>query len=287
MRSEVSGQIPAMTGMRHGAIRSRKPASSAGSNTGWVTANSAPASTFQWNRSSSRSRSMRALVGRHADHEPGRLADRGAAGIESLVQPAHHVGESDAVDVEDRGGVGVGPGGRRIAGHDEHVPKAAGGRPQQVAQHAEHVSVAAGVVEHRLQSDLALHQQRGGHDPHAALRARPVHQVDRVHSRLAKGTALLQHARRVPAARGHDLHASDERPVGELPRPLRARRERHRLRARRFGRRGQPVLPRITRRGRASATHSLIRRMCSGVVPQQPPMNRAPAAVSRRAYWAM
>ena len=52
-----------------------------------------------------------------------------------------------------------------------------------------------------------------------------------------------------------------------------------------------PPTSRITRtdavRGWIEATTSLMRRMCSGVVPQQPPTIRAPASIARRAYSAM
>ena len=46
LRAETSGQMPATTGMRACAIEPRKRSSCAGSNTGCVIANSAPASTF-------------------------------------------------------------------------------------------------------------------------------------------------------------------------------------------------------------------------------------------------
>ncbi len=57
MRKDKSGQIPATIGMRNCSTRSRKASSWATSNTGWVTAKSAPASAFQAKRDSSRSRS--------------------------------------------------------------------------------------------------------------------------------------------------------------------------------------------------------------------------------------
>src|SRR5581483_2114874 len=47
LRSDTSGQMPATMGMRNGATRARNASSWRGSNTGWVTAKSAPASTFQ------------------------------------------------------------------------------------------------------------------------------------------------------------------------------------------------------------------------------------------------
>src|SRR3989442_10226630 len=56
-RSEMSGQIPATIGILNCSARFRNVSSCAGSNTGCVTAKSAPASTFQANRDSSRSRS--------------------------------------------------------------------------------------------------------------------------------------------------------------------------------------------------------------------------------------
>ena len=159
LRSETSGQMPAMIGIRNCSTRSRKRSSWSRSNTGWVMANSAPASTFQAKRLSSRSRSGRGGIDAHADHEPGRRADGVAARVESVVEPGHQVGQSDAVDVEHGGGVGVGPHLRRVAGDDQQVVEPAGRGAEQVGQHAEQVAVAAGVVDDRLEPDLALDQQ--------------------------------------------------------------------------------------------------------------------------------
>src|SRR3989475_5348845 len=58
LRSDNSGQIPPTTGILNGPTRCRNSSSCRTSNTGCVTANSAPASTFQAKRDSSRSRSM-------------------------------------------------------------------------------------------------------------------------------------------------------------------------------------------------------------------------------------
>ena len=55
--SEVRGQMPAMTGMRKVSIRRRKSSRTCMSKTGWVIANSAPASTFMAKRRTSKSRS--------------------------------------------------------------------------------------------------------------------------------------------------------------------------------------------------------------------------------------
>src|SRR6184192_2296578 len=54
---QISGQMPATIGILNWPTRARNASSCAGSNTGWVTANSAPASTFHAKRDSSRSRS--------------------------------------------------------------------------------------------------------------------------------------------------------------------------------------------------------------------------------------
>ena len=41
-------------------------------------------------------------IGRHADVESGRLADRLAADVEPVIEPRRHVRQADGVDVEHR-----------------------------------------------------------------------------------------------------------------------------------------------------------------------------------------
>ena len=48
-----------------------------------------------------------------------------------------------------------------------------------------------------------------------------------------------------------------------------------------------PRVPGPTRLSDSARTACLICRMCSGVVPQQPPTRRTPASMKRRAYDAM
>ena len=73
-----------------------------------------------------------------------------------MVEPGHQVGEADGVDVEDGGGIGVGPHLRRVAGDDQEVAQAGRGGAEQVGEHAEEVAVPAGVMDDRLQPDFPL-----------------------------------------------------------------------------------------------------------------------------------
>ncbi len=263
---------------------SRNRPSCSGSNTGWVTANSAPASTFQANRSSSRSRSTADWFARHADHEPGGLPDRVSARIEPPVEPPHQVGEADAVDVEDRGRVGIGAHGGRVAGHDQHVAQPAGRGAEQIAQHAEHVAVAAGVVEDAVSSPTSRWTISAAGSTPIRLCARALSSdVHRVHAGFLERPALLEHPRRVPPAGRHDLDASDELAVGQLAAPAASAPPAAPARHPPAGARARVGCPTATGRGCRLATYSRIFRMCSGVVPQQPPTNRAPAWIIRRA----
>ena len=153
-----SGMMPAMIGMRtcrrSAAGTSANPSAS---NTGCVTANSAPASTLYSNRRISSSQIERAGFARHADVKRRRLADRLPADVEPAVQPRDHVGQADRIDVEDRRRVRVVADAWRVAGDEQHVADAHRVRAEQVRLHAEQVSVAARVVEDRLDAGLLLH----------------------------------------------------------------------------------------------------------------------------------
>ena len=72
------------------------------------------------------------------------------------LRPRHDAGEADGVDVEDRGGIGVGSHLGRIAGEAEDIFEAHGRGAEEVALDAEEVAVAAGVVEDGFDADALL-----------------------------------------------------------------------------------------------------------------------------------
>ena len=106
LRSETSGQMPAMIGIRDVLDASRGIAPAAPtSNTGCVIAYSAPASTFHSKRLSSCAGSSAAGFTPTPIVNCVGCADRVAAGIEAAIQLADEIRETDRVDVEDRGRV--------------------------------------------------------------------------------------------------------------------------------------------------------------------------------------
>ena len=223
LRTETSGQIPAMIGMCGVPMRVKNSSSCAASNTGCVIANSAPASTFHSKRWSSCAGIDRDRIHADADREARRLADRVAARIEAVIQVADEIRQSDRVDVEHRGRVGIRSHLRRIAGDDEQIAEANGRRAQQVAQHAEQVAIAAGVVGDGLDADLLFDQHARHQRAHAALRARAVGHVHRVDA----GDLELAPCRRACASRRRRAAARSP-PTSRTRRAasLRAQRER-------------------------------------------------------------
>ena len=151
-----------------------------------------------------------------ADDELRRLADRISAGIEPAIEPRHEIGESDAVDVEDRRRLGIGPHLRWIPGDDEQVPDSRRRGAEQIGQHAEEIAVAAGVVHHRLEPHLALDHDRREQRAHPALGPRSIRDVDGVHARRLELPGLLEHRRRVDPLGRHDFHRRDEASLRQL-----------------------------------------------------------------------
>ena len=77
-----------------------------------------------------------------------------------MIEARHDVGQTDRVDVEDRGGVGIVADPARIAGDEQQIAQAHGVRAEQIRLDPEQVPVAAGVVQQRLDAGLLLDQHR-------------------------------------------------------------------------------------------------------------------------------
>ncbi len=173
-------------------------------------AHSAPASTFQANRLISRSTSGAAgLTPTPITNRVG-CADRIAARVEPAVKSRDEIGQSDAVDIEDRGGLGIRPHLRRIARDDEQVANTRGRGTEQIRKHAQQVPVAAGVVDNGFEPDLTLNHQRREQRAHAALCPRSVRNVDGVDPGGLELRGLIEHRRRIHALRRHDLHRREK-----------------------------------------------------------------------------
>ena len=121
LRRLVSGQMPAITGMRKLSMRLRKSSSRRRSKTGWVMAYSAPASTLYCEAAQFVLDVGHAGIGRDADGEVGAGADGIGADVEAVIQALHDVDQADGVDIEHRGGIRIVAQLGRIAGEAENV----------------------------------------------------------------------------------------------------------------------------------------------------------------------
>ena len=138
--------LDALAGMSPAGARSK---------TGWVTAYSAPASTLYSKRRISSSILGSPGLAPTPITKPVPAPIGIAADIEAAIQVVDDVHQPDGVHVEHRGRVGIVAHLRRIAGDADQVANADRGRAQQVRLDAQHVAVAAGVVQDRLDADLA------------------------------------------------------------------------------------------------------------------------------------
>ena len=135
------------------------------------------------------------------------------------------------------------------------------------------------------------HRQRQRAHPRAAARA--VGNVDDVDAAdLQLRAPARSSASASIAARRQQLDADDERARARArcaSRDFSARGDRRRCAVGGSRPRGRVAAGAraARRRGASARTASLICRMCSGVVPQQPPTSRTPLLMKRRAYDAM
>ena len=288
-----SGAIAASTGIRNASMRRRNRASSLGIEDRLRDRELRARLHLVFEPAQLLVRIERAGIGGDADVKRRRRADGLPADVGAAVEPRDHVRQADRIDVEDAGRVRIVADLRRIAGDEQQVADAHRVRAEQIRLHAEQVPIAAGVVEDRLDAGLLLHQDRRRQRAHPRAGARTVgdvHEVDAVDPQLPR---LLDERLGAEPARRHQLDADDERAAREgvgHPRLLRARPP-----ARRSGavgtvtprRRPTPHAAARSRSARAPRTAILMWRMCSGVVPQQPPTSRTPLLMKRRAYDAM
>ena len=184
-RSERIGPTPASTAQRSVSPRSTSSAmnrrNSGRSNTNWVWQNWAPAAIFLPSR-----------VGRNASggangfstapiRKPGGGIHRAAGQQHALV--AHGAGGPDqlhAVQVVDRLGLRVVAEPRVVAGQQQHVRDAQGGRRDQVRLQRDPVAVPAGQLHHRLHPG-PVRQHAAGQAGQPHVRALVVGDVGRVH----------------------------------------------------------------------------------------------------------
>ena len=161
-----------------------------------------------------------ARIDADADGESGRFANGIVAEVQTVVQLVHHVRQTNRVDVKNCSRVRIRPHLRRIAGNQKQVMQAERGGSQQVRHHSEQIAIAAAVVQHRLDSDFALDQNRSGHRAHARLRARPVRNVDAIDAGVFQQPDRIERLPGIAAFRWQYFDRGDEFTAGDFARPI-------------------------------------------------------------------
>ena len=205
LRRLVSGQMPAMTGMRWSLMRSRKLFKQAqiedrlgdgvlGAGFDLVD------ETAQFVLDVGN-----AGIGGDADGEVGAGADGVGADVETVVEAAHNVDQADGVYVEDCGGVGVVAQLGRVAGEAEDVVQADGRGTEQIRLDGEKIAVAAGVMKNRLDAGVLLNLDAETLRAHAGRGAGRVGHVDGVDSELREDAGTLDLLCAIDALGRNDL----------------------------------------------------------------------------------
>ena len=276
---------------------------------GWVRTRWAPASSLPGQPLHLQLEVPRRGVQGAGDGEAGRGPDGPAGLVLAPVEPAQDADEADRVDVPDAGCPRVVADSRRVAREGQDVADAQGVGTQQLRLQGHQVAVAGRDVDERLEAQLALDGEAHGQGSHAHPGHGAVADVDEVGASVADELGRPQRALDAHGARRVDLDADDEAPLGEgrgeagrrrcghldargvrgpawhqqhgrragsrRPRPP-AGPDRRRRPSRRGARSSRPA-----RRASSRSRAWRIAATCSGVVPQQPPTRRAPAARKR------
>ena len=260
---------------------------------GWVITRCAPAASFRSRRSHSVAASAAVESSAQAIVKPARWPIDRAGRVLGEVEPGQHLDQPDRIDVPDPGPGRVVADPRRVAGQGDDVADAERVGAEQLRLEGHQVPVARRAVDEALEVEVVLDPERHRQRAHPDPGHRRVGDVDEVDAGVAQEPGGLDRPLDPDAPRRVDLDRDDEpaRPasssarrvgggassvtVGGGPDAATAR-VTARWPARR--RRGATE-PGIARPSTSSAAR--IAAMCSGVVPQQPPTIRAPAA-SRR-----
>ena len=231
-------------------------------------------------------------IERAGDGEPGPLADRAAGRVLGEVEPRQHLDQPDRIDVPDPGPGRVVADPRRVAGQRDDVADAERVGAEQLRLEGHQVPVARRAVDEALEVEVVLDPERHRQGAHPDPGHRRVGDVDEVDAGVAQEPGGLDRPLDPDAPRRVDLDRDDEpagveqlgqagrrrRVVGGRPRRASGPRAGSAVEARSAsldGRRGGAAVAAV------ASSAARIAAMCSGVVPQQPPTIRAPAA-SRR-----
>src|SRR5581483_436420 len=149
-------------------------------------------------------------IGSHADQQTGLRAHGIAADIQPVVQVVGDVDQADGIDVEDRGGIGVGAHARRVSGNADEVANAGGLGAEQFGLDAEDVAVAATKMVDGFDTGLLLDQLASDLSAQAGAGARAIGHVDAVDAGQGAETRAGDFTGGVHATRREDLDESDK-----------------------------------------------------------------------------
>ena len=210
------------------------------------------------------------------------------------VEPLQDPDQPDRVDVVDRRGIGVVAEAGRVAGQGDDVAHTDRVRPQQLRLQPHQRAIAGGEVQDRLHPGAVLDEIAHGQGAHPHAGHRRVGDVDEIDTRFLQQAGPVERLGRIEPLRRIDLDADHElAPIQLLPQAGRSL-GRDQIELRRGQDAGATAGTRRRESGLARSIHrprsaiqasraSRIAAVCSGVVPQQPPMMRTPASAARRA----
>src|ERR1700687_1184100 len=110
----------------------------------------------------------------HTNHEAGSVANRISTQIETAVEAVHDVDQTDGIHIEHSSCVRIIAHLRRIAGNANQVADPDRGSSQQITLDAQDIAVTTSVMQDRIDSNLALNEQRKILVAHAGRRSRAV-----------------------------------------------------------------------------------------------------------------
>src|SRR5262249_52489802 len=142
--------------------------------------------------------------------------------VEAMVQVVDDVHQTDGVDVEHSGGVGIVAHFRRIASNANQVADAECAGAQQVRLNAQYITIAAGIVQNRLDGNLGRGHQAQCLVAETCRSAWAIGNVDRVHTHGLQVARTFDFPGSVDTLRRNDLDHDYEFSVGDLAAKVRA-----------------------------------------------------------------
>ncbi len=227
----------------------------------------------------------------HPDHQRGLGTHGPPADVESSIQVVRDSHQANGIDIEHRGGFRIYAHARRVARDADEVAHTQRVGRQKLGLNAENVAVAAAEVIHRFDTSVLLNQLASRLCAEAGAGARPVRMLMQSMPCPAHRAAPAI-SREASVPRGGSISTKlTKRPSASLAPNLDLSRNGTATRWASGGALGASARSAraivLVWRGCSDRVSETISLVCSGVVPQHPPMILAPACSRRREYCAM